>query len=151
MLLRYDPFRELDRLTEAFGARGLNVAPLDAYRDGDQFHVLVDLPGVDPENIDLTVERDVLTIKAQRSWPEREGVETLVAERPQGSVTRRLLLGQTVSSDDIQANYDQGVLHLTIPSAETARVRKVEVTSGPAAMEGGAIEANHKEAASSAA
>jgi HSP20 family protein len=141
MVLRYDPFRfvsylvdtqiaELDRLTESPGQRIVaNMAPMDAYREGEQFHVLIDLPGVSPSDIDLTVHKEVLTVKVERKWRPREGVETLVAERPQGSVTRRLYIGETVAPDTIQAIYDQGVLHLTIPMAEQADVHKVEVTT----------------------
>jgi HSP20 family protein len=144
MLLRYDPFRELDRLTDALAGRSAPQAPLDAYREGENFHVLVDLPGVDPSKIDLTVERDVLTIKAERTWPAPESAEVLVAERPQGSVTRRLLLGEAVDQDHIEARYDQGVLHIVLPVAERARVRKVEVAS--AGSKASAIEATHTEA-----
>ncbi len=133
-LMRSDPFRELDRLAQQmWGTQGRPAVmpmPLDAYRRGDNFVVDVDLPGVDPESIDISVERDVLTIKAERSWSPEEGVEVTLAERPQGSFSRQLFLGQNLDSDHIQANYDKGVLTLTIPVAEKAKARKVEVTTG---------------------
>jgi HSP20 family protein len=133
-LMRSDPFRELDRLAQqVWGTQGRPAVmpmPLDAYRRGDNFVVDVDLPGVDPESIDISVERDVLTIKAERSWTPEEGIEVTLAERPQGSFSRQLFLGQNLDIDHIQANYDKGVLTLTIPVAEKAKARKVEVTSG---------------------
>jgi HSP20 family protein len=132
-VLRSDPFRELDRLTQhLLGAQGRPAVmpmPLDAYRDGDHFVVDVDLPGVDPTSIDVSVERDVLTIRAERSWSPAEGVEVSLAERPQGTFSRQLFLGQNLDSNRVHANYDKGVLTLTIPVAEAARPRRIEVSS----------------------
>lgn len=131
MLMRFDPFRELDRLTQPgwTGARN-PVMPMDAYRDGDQFVVRLDLPGIDPSTIDLTVEKNVLTIAAERRWARAEGVEVLVAERPQGSFRRQLFLGDGLDPDRIDAGYEDGVLSVTIPVAEQAKPRKVEIAHG---------------------
>ena len=144
MLMRWDPFRELDRLTEQLTARpAFRQFPMDAYRRGDQFFVHFDLPGVDPASIELTVERNVLTVKAERDWRPAEGDEVLVAERPRGSFSRQLFLGDTLDGERVQASYDQGVLTLTIPVAERAKARKVEVTSGEAGGGATAIDATH--------
>ncbi len=131
MLMRFDPFRELDRLTEAFGsAVGRTVVPMDAYRRGDQFVVQFDLPGVDPSSIDLTVEKNVLTVSATRQWKAGEGEQVVVNERPQGSFTRQLFLGESLDANRIEAGYDNGVLTVTIPVAEQAKPRKVEISAG---------------------
>lgn len=130
MLMRFDPFAELDRLSrESFGRRPA-VMPMDAFRSGERFVVRFDLPGVDPGSIDLTVEKNVLTVHAERAWAPVEGEEVVVAERPQGTFTRQLFLGETLDSEHIEAHYDQGVLTLTVPVAERARPRKVEVSTG---------------------
>jgi HSP20 family protein len=133
MLMRFDPFRELDRLTQSSwnGAPGRQaVMPLDAYRDGDRFLVVLDIPGIDPATIELTVEKNVLSISAERRWERTEGVEVVVAERPQGSFSRQLFLGEGLDPDGIQATYDNGVLTVTVPVAEQAKPRKVEITKG---------------------
>jgi HSP20 family protein len=103
--------------------------PMDAYRHDDRFVVRFDLPGVDPDSIDLTVERNVLTVQAQRSWQRGEGEEWLAAERPQGTFSRQLFLGEALDVDHLEARYDNGVLTLTIPVAEQAKPRKVQITS----------------------
>ncbi len=140
MLMRYDPFRDIDRLTQQLaGERRASAMPMDAYRENEHFVVQFDLPGVDPESIDLTVEKNALTVKADRSWQAGDGVEVLVAERPQGSFSRQLFLGEGLDPDRIEARYDQGVLTVTIPVAERAKARKIEVgTNGG----GRAIDAN---------
>lgn len=130
MLMRFDPFRELDRLTQALGGRTAAVMPMDAYRQGERFVVHFDLPGVDPDSIELTLEKNVLTVSAQRRWERGDDQEVLVSERPQGSFTRQLFLGESLNADGIEADYDSGVLTVTIPVAEQARPRKVEITSG---------------------
>ncbi len=132
MLMRTDPFRELDRLTQQFfgAAARSSTMPMDVFRKGDQLFVHFDLPGVDPDSIDLTVEKNVLTVKAERRAAGQDGVETLVAERPSGTFTRQLFLGDTLDADRVEARYSAGVLALTIPVHETAKPRKVEVTSG---------------------
>ncbi len=138
MLMRTDPFRELDRLTQqVFGQQGTwsrpAVMPMEAYRSGEEFVVHFDLPGVDPESIDLNVERNVLTVKAERQpTTAAEQVETLVAERPYGVFSRQLFLGETLDTDRIEAHYDAGVLTLRIPVAEQAKPRKIEISAGSA-------------------
>ena len=133
MLMRFDPFREFDRLNEElWGARtaGARTFPMDAYRHGDRFLVHFDLPGVDPSSIDLTVERNVLTVRAERRWTPTEGDELVVRERPQGVYSRQLFLGDTLDAGRLEASYDNGVLTLTIPVAEAAKPRKVEIKVG---------------------
>jgi HSP20 family protein len=135
MLMRTDPFRELDRFTQQlFGQTGTwsrpAVMPMDAYRDGEQFVVHFDLPGVDPSSVDLNVERNVLTVKAERVPSYGEQVELQVAERPRGVFSRQLFLGDTLDANRIEATYDAGVLTLRIPVAEKAKPRKIEITGG---------------------
>ena len=132
MLMRTDPFRELDRLTQqVFGADGTlarpSVMPMDAWRDGDTFHVEFDLPGVDTDSIDLDVERNVVTVKAER--PARtDDAELIAAERPRGVFSRQLILGDNLDTERIAASYDAGVLTLQIPVAEQAKPRKISIT-----------------------
>jgi HSP20 family protein len=102
---------------------------MDAYRRGDHFIVEFDLPGVEPESIDLTVENK-LTVRSERRFDPREGDEVLVAERPQGIYTRQLFLADTLDSENVQANYEHGVLTLTIPVAEAAKPRRVQIGGG---------------------
>ena len=133
MLMRFDPFRELDRLTdEAFAANRSRTSPmpLDAYRDGERFFVSIDLPGVDPASIDVSVEKNVLTVSADRTVHRTEQQEWVVAERRPGTFTRQLFLGDTLDTDAIDARYEHGVLTLEIPMAEKAKPRKVEVNIG---------------------
>ena len=135
MLMRTDPFRELDRMTQQlFGTNGTTtrpaVMPMDAYRDGEQFVVHFDLPGVDPASIDLDVERNVLTVKAERAPTYGDDVELQVAERPRGVFSRQLFLGDTLDADRIEAHYDAGVLTLRLPIAEKAKPRKIQITGG---------------------
>ena len=135
MLMRTDPFRELDRLTQqVFGnSSGTwsrpTAMPMDAYRVGDEFVVAFDLPGVSPDAIELDVERNVLTVKAERRPTlETEHVEMQVAERPLGMFSRQLFLGDTLDAENISAHYDSGVLTLRIPVAPQAKPRKIEIT-----------------------
>ena len=131
MLMRFDPFRELDRLAaSSWSTPSRPSLPMDAYRRGDQFLVHFDLPGVDPSTLELTVEKNVLTVRAERSWQRSEGEEIVVAERPQGTFTRQLFLGETLDTEAIDASYENGVLTLTIPVAEKAKPRKVEISTG---------------------
>jgi HSP20 family protein len=132
MLMRTDPFRELDRFTQQlFGQNGTwsrpAVMPMDAYRQGEEFVVHFDLPGVDPSTVDLNVERNVLTVKAERTHSYGDDVELQVTERPRGVFSRQLFLGDTLDTDQIQATYDAGVLTLRIPIAERAKPRKIEI------------------------
>ncbi|MBO0715390.1 MAG: Hsp20/alpha crystallin family protein [Acidimicrobiales bacterium] len=138
MLLRYDPFRELDRLTRQLSGSGRprwSMLPMDAWREGDHFVARFDLPGVDPRSIDVSVDQNVLTVKAERSWSPAEGdeVEVSARERFHGRYFRRLALSERVDSTNIEAGYDAGVLTLTIPVAEKALPRKVTVNVGPGA------------------
>ena len=128
MLMRSDPLRELERWTQLRGTPARpTVMPMDAWRDGDQFIVEFDLPGVASESLNLDVERNVLTVHAER--PELEaGREMLSAERPRGVFSRQLFLGESLDTDRIQASYQDGVLRLTIPVAEAAKPRRIEVT-----------------------
>ncbi len=152
MLTAYDPFaatnaalRALDQLTGRAGsstARPLSGMPMDAYRVGDKFVAHFDLPGVDPGSIDLSVEGTTLTISAERSVPRLENAEWTIAERPYGSYTRQLVLGRSLDTDRLEASYHDGVLTVSIPVAEKARARKIEVTRAdvPAAVESRTIE-----------
>jgi len=130
MLMRTDPFRELDRLAQqALGTPSRPAAmPIDAYRRGDDFVVELDLPGVDAESIDLTVERNVLTVHAQRRRSVDGDVELLVGERPQGTFSRQLFLGDTLDTANIAADYTDGVLTLKLPVAERAKPRRVPIS-----------------------
>jgi HSP20 family protein len=131
MLLRTDPFRELDRLAQqAFGTQGTlarpSATPMDAWQDGDTFVVELDLPGVDPDSIDLDVERNVLTVKAER--PNRANdVNLIAAERPRGVFSRQLILGDALDTDKVEAGYEHGVLTLRMPVAEKAKPRKISI------------------------
>ena len=136
MLMRTDPFRELDRLTQQLVGNNAGTwsrptaMPMDAYRDGDRFVVTFDLPGVSPEAIELDVERNVLTVKAERR-PVVTGdqVEMQVAERPLGVFSRQLFLGDTLDTEHIEAGYEAGVLTLRIPIAERAKPRKIAIAN----------------------
>ena len=134
MLMRFDPFREIDRVSQMLSQQGSgrvsSSMPMDAYREGDTFVVRFDLPGVDPESIDLTVEKNVLTVRAERRWEPREGQDVVIAERPQGTFTRQIFLGESLDAENVSASYDHGVLTLMIPVAEQAKPRKVEVHAG---------------------
>lgn len=131
MLMRTDPFRDLDRLTQqVFGtAARPSAMPIDAYRHGDEFFVHFDLPGVNADSIELTVEQNVLTVKAERPPLAVEAGQMLVSERPTGVFTRQLFLGETLDAEHINADYKAGVLTLTIPVHEASKPRKVAITS----------------------
>jgi HSP20 family protein len=136
MLMRTDPFRELERLTQQLTGGSTpgtwsrpNPMPMDAYRSGDEYVVVFDLPGVSPEAIDLDVEKNVLTVKAERRpAPLSDGVEMQVAERPLGVFSRQLFLGDTLDTERIEAAYDNGVLTLRIPVAAQAKPRKISIS-----------------------
>jgi HSP20 family protein len=132
MLMRTDPFRELDRLTEqALGSRGRPAVMLmDAYREGDQFVVHFDLPGMASSSIELTVEKNVLNVSAERQWQPSESQQMVISERPQGTFTRQLFLGESLDPERVEATYDNGVLTVRIPVAEKAKPRKVEIGGG---------------------
>ncbi len=132
MLMRTDPFRDIDRMFEQLAGTTSRpaVMHLDAEREGDWFNVYFDLPGVDPDSIDLTVERNVLQVRAQRQRQSKEGVETVISERPVGVFSRQLFLGDTLDTDNLQASYDNGVLTLRIPVSEQAKPRKISIGAG---------------------
>ena len=137
MLMRSEPFREFDRLTEAmFSERWARQIPVDAYRRNNEFTVHFDLPGVDARFIELTVEKDVLTVRATRAWIRAEDDQIQMMERAQGEFSRQLFLGESLDRDHITATYENGVLTVTIPVAEEAKPRKVEITHA-----GGVVEA----------
>ena len=131
MLMRTDPFREMDRLTQqVLGTAARPAAmPMDAYRKGDEFFIHFDLPGIRADSITLTVEQNVLTVRAERAPAEVDGAQMIVAERPYGTFTRQVFLGETLDADRISADYNAGVLTLTIPVHEAAKPRSIQVTS----------------------
>ena len=144
MLMRTDPFRDVDRLAQrVFGpgtAARPSVMPMDAWREGDRFVVEFDLPGVPPETLDIDVERNVLTVRAER--PRGNGdSELLASERPAGVFSRQLVLGDNLDLERLEAAYDQGVLRLTVPVAERAKPRRIEVETGSRSGDQAAIDA----------
>ena len=131
MLMRLDPFRDLDRLAlQLQGAGSPGIVLMDAYRQGDQFVVLLDLPGLHPASIDVVVEENVVTVKAERYLPRREGYDVLAAERPRGTFTRQLFLADTLDADNVEAQYDKGVLTLAIPVRQEASSHRVQHSTG---------------------
>jgi HSP20 family protein len=131
MLMRTDPFRELDRFTQqVLGTAARPAAmPMDAYRKDDSFFIHFDLPGVAPDSIDLTVEQNVLTVRAVRKPAEIDGAQMIVSERPSGTFSRQIFLGDTLDADSISADYTAGILTLTIPVHPAAKPRNIQVTS----------------------
>ncbi|MGD1011740.1 MAG: Hsp20/alpha crystallin family protein [Acidimicrobiales bacterium] len=135
-LVRSDPFRDVDRLfqqlwTNQSSARALAM-PLDAYRKDDAFLIRIDLPGVTADSIELTVEDNVLTIKAERpAPPESDNVEAVITERPFGIFARQVFLGTNLDTEHIRADYEAGVVTLSIPVAEHAKPRRIEVAARP--------------------
>ncbi|MEU1534131.1 Hsp20/alpha crystallin family protein [Streptomyces fagopyri] len=134
MLMRTDPFRELDRFTQHLMGPGTwtrpSVMPMDAYRDGDQYVIAFDLPGIAPDALNIDVERNMLTVRAERLPPARsESAQTELSERPQGVFSRQVVLADTLDTERIAADYDAGILTLRIPIAERARPRKISVRS----------------------
>lgn len=128
-LMRFDPFRDLERLTEQAlaGSRGPRAMPMEAFRRGDEFFVAMDLPGVDPAEVDVTVERNVVTVRAQRRPLRRDGDELIVDERAQGEFSRQLFLGDNLDTSRLDADFDRGVLTMAIPVAESSKARKIEI------------------------
>src|ERR1700722_4076759 len=131
MLMRTDPFRELDRFTQqVFGTAARPAAmPMDAYRQGDDFYIHLDLPGIDADSISLTVEQNVLTVRAERAPAQPDGAELVIAERRSGPSTRQVFLGETLDADKIAADYAAGVLTLTIPVREAAKPRSIQISN----------------------
>ncbi|MEU6979013.1 MULTISPECIES: Hsp20/alpha crystallin family protein [unclassified Streptomyces] len=136
MLMRTDPFREMDRIIQQIsGASGTwskpSVMPMDAYRDGDAYVIVFDLPGVSTEAIDIDVERNMLTVKAERRPTHTSGgVQMELSERPLGVFSRQVMLADTLDTEHIEADYEAGVLTLRIPIAERAKPRKITIGGG---------------------
>jgi HSP20 family protein len=135
MLNRFDPVADFDRFSsDLLGAlsRRASSMPIDAYRREDRWVVKVDLPGVDSASIDVTVDRNVLRIDASRDWRPQEGDLVLAAERPRGTFSRQLMLSEDIDTGAIQADYRDGVLTITLPVAETAKPKKVSISTDAA-------------------
>jgi HSP20 family protein len=134
MLMRTDPFRELDRLAQQVLGTTVHPAamPMDAWREGEQFVVALDLPGVDPRSVDLDVDRNVLTVRAERQDLTGADIELIAAERPRGVFSRQLILGDALDTGQVDASYEAGVLTLRIPVAEKAKPRKIEIKTAGA-------------------
>jgi HSP20 family protein len=144
MLMRTDPFRELDRVAQQMLGTAARPAamPIDAFRRGDEFVVLFDLPGCSADSINLTVERNVLTVHAERTRAD-EDIELLIGERPQGTFSRQLFLAETLDTEQIAADYTDGVLRLRLPVKEQAKPRRVEI--GAAHEESPSIETTSRD------
>jgi HSP20 family protein len=143
--LTFDPFRDFDRLASqllgsATPTRGPRWMPMDLYRAGDHYVVNVDLPGVDPGSIDLSVDGTTLTVRAERTISAEDSARWLAQERPAGSFMRQLSLGDGLDIDKIHASYENGVLSLTIPVAEQAKPRRIEVQTGGGRQQVGQTE-----------
>ena len=141
MLVRTDPLRDFGRLTQQiWGSTARPAAmPMDAWRDGEQIVVQFDLPGVDLDSVDLDVQRNVLTVRAERRPSTGEDPEMIAAERPRGVFSRQLILGDTLDTDRVQASYTAGVLTLRIPVAEKAKPRKIAVSQPDADADRGEL------------
>ncbi len=137
----YDPFRDLDRLAAGFfdTRRGPRRMPMDLYRDGDHYVLSADLPGIDPGSVDIDVDGQLLTIRAERTLSDREGVKWITRERETASFLRQLNLGQGIDTNGIAATYSNGVLTVTIPVSEKAKPRKIQVVADGSA---GTIQAH---------
>src|ERR1700753_2230114 len=133
MLMRTDPFRELDRFTQqVLGTTARPaVMPMDAWREGEEFVVEFDLPGINADSLDIDIERNVVTVRAERPAID-PGREMLATERPRGVFSRQLVLGENLDTDRIEASYSEGVLSLRIPVAERAKPRKITIGRGDA-------------------
>lgn len=130
-LMRFDPFREWERMTDQLGAggRAARTMSMEAFRRGDEFIVALDLPGVDPDDVEVTVERNVVNIRARRKPLRSEGDEVLVDERPRGEFTRQLFLGDNLDASRLSADFERGVLTLTIPVSEQSKPQRVQIGS----------------------
>ena len=137
VLMRFDPFRELDRLADQAisGARTPRTLPMEAVRRGDQLIVAIDVPGIDPSDVDVTVERNVVELAACRQPIRQEGDEVIIDERPTGEFRRQLFLGDNLDPGKMTASCERGVLTLTIPVSEASKPRKVEIGSGNASQQ----------------
>jgi HSP20 family protein len=143
MMIQTDPFRDLDTLFSRFAGRQTNssgVVPMDAFRRGSDVWVHIDLPGVKAEDLDITVERNVLTIAAERNWQRQEGDQLYFGERYRGNFRRQIQLGDGLDLENLEADLHDGVLTVRIPVAEQAKPRKVQIGQGNANSEHQAIE-----------
>jgi HSP20 family protein len=131
MLDRFEPFGSRNWYRQA-------VMPVDAYRRGDEFHFVIDLPGVDPQSVEVTVDRNVLTVTASRTWQREDGDKVFAVERLHGTSTRRFQLGHHVDAEGIRASYDHGVLTLVVPVAEAAKARRIPISTGASVSPGDA-------------
>ncbi|MGW9404470.1 Hsp20/alpha crystallin family protein [Arthrobacter sp. NPDC055585] len=148
MATRFDPFRELDRFAQAVRSESLRHMPMDLYRQDDRYVLSLDLPGVDPGSVDIDVDGQLLTIRAERTLRGEEGVQWLSREREGGSFLRQLSLGQGIDTEGITAHYENGVLNVVIPVSEKARPRRIEVQSGSSASLGASESHREPEAVS---
>lgn len=141
MATSFDPFNELDRLASVLlqSRPGPRVMPVDLYRDGDRYILSADLPGVDPGSVDIDVDGQLLTIRAQRTAASADGAKWLVQERPAGTYLRQFSIGEGVDSANISASYENGVLSLVIPVSERAKPRKVQVVTQNSAADQGEV------------
>jgi HSP20 family protein len=148
MAMNFDPFREFDRLAGSFLDRpaGPRLMPMDLYKDGETYVLSADLPGIDPGSVDIDVDGQLLTIRAQRTLASGDGVKWLTRERQGGTFLRQLSLGQGIDTERITADYSNGVLSITIPMSEKAKPRKIAVSSH-AEVEHPAVEESHSESA----
>ncbi|CRY79018.1 HSP20 family protein [Nocardia farcinica] len=135
-VLRFDPFHDIDTVARHLLGEGTGTAraprfmPMDLFKAGDHYVLNADLPGVDPGSVDVSVDNGTLTLRAQRSVPSEEGVQWIASERFAGTYMRQLSLGDNVDTDKISATYNNGVLSVTIPIAEKAKPRRIEITGG---------------------
>jgi HSP20 family protein len=129
-LMRFDRSRELDRLAERLLPGGVRAMPAEAFRRGDELFLLLDVPGVDPNDMNVTVERNVVKVQANFALSRHEGDEPIIDERPHGRSSRQFLLGENLDATKLRADYDGGVLTLTVPVAEQSKSRQVNVASG---------------------
>jgi len=128
MIVRFEPFKAFDPASGFWGGRQGRSIPVDVYRRGDEYKVHLDLPGVDPSSVEVTVDHDVLTVRATRTWEPQETDQIQITERPRGQVSRRLLLGESLDREHLTASYENGVLTVTIPVAQLSKPRRVEIT-----------------------
>jgi HSP20 family protein len=128
-VMRWDPFRQFDRITEQL-TRAPRTMPMEAFRRGEELFVNLDLPGVSPEDVELTVERNVLSVKAERRSLWQEGDDVIIDETPQGTFSRQLYLGENLDTERLEASYDRGMLTMRIPVSEKAKPRRVTISGG---------------------
>jgi len=131
MLMRFDPFRDLDRMTDQLSRPGRSVLAMDAVRTEHEVTIYIDVPGIAGDDIDVSVEKNELTVTVDRRWTETEGQQVISNERPQGTFTRRIVLSDALNLDELQAKTSDGVLIITIPIAERSKPRRIDVSTDP--------------------